>query len=122
MSEEVIGTVGEKNEYNVIGGVNKAYQCANCRKNIHCVAGFKKKGDPVVLLKDRCGKDCECKCRHSYLAKNGKLRKYYTVDDTDVLEDFTSDRKRNASDDFIDEINDAFNSRRKDRIVEKKPQ
>ena len=122
MSEEIIGTVGEKNEYNIIGGVNKAYQCPNCRKNIHCVAGFKEEGDMVLLLKDRCGKDCECKCRHSYLARNGKLRKYGTVDDSDLLEDFIVERERNASDDFIDEINQKYNDRRKDRIVEKKPQ
>tara|TARA_R110000744_G_scaffold130730_3_gene238468 strand:- start:3364 stop:3726 length:363 start_codon:yes stop_codon:yes gene_type:complete len=117
MSEEVIGTVGEKNEYNLIGGSPNKYQCPNCRKNIHCIAGFKDVGDPVIMLKDRCGKDCECKCRHSYLAKNGKLRKYYTVDDTDVLEDFTQDRPRDATDDLIDEINAGFNADRKDRMV-----
>ena len=122
MSEEVIGTVGEKNEYNIIGGLNKTYQCPPCKRNIHCIAGFKEIGDPVIMLKDRCGKDCECKCRHSYLARNGKLRKYGTVDDTDVLEDFKADRPRDATDDKIDELNQKHNALRQDRMVEKKPQ
>jgi hypothetical protein len=117
MSEEVIGTAGEKNEYNLIGGSPNKYQCPNCRKNIHCIAGYKNIGDPVEMLKDRCGNDCECKCRHSYLAQNGKLRRYGTIDDTHVFEDFAQNRPRDETDDFIDEINDSFNSRRKDRVI-----
>jgi len=118
MSEEVIGTV---NSYTVITAQSNKYQCPNCRKQIHCIAGYKNEGDPVEMLKDRCGKDCECKCRHSYLAKNGKLRKYGTVDDTSSIEDMDlTEHKRDANDDFIDQINDDFNSARTDRMVDTK--
>jgi hypothetical protein len=110
LSEEVIGVAGE-NQYNIIGAQHRTYQCPGCKKNIHCIAGFKEPGDPVELLKDRCGNDCECKCRTYYLAKNGKLRKYGLPDDTDVLEGFATERERNSTDDLIDQINEEYRER-----------
>jgi hypothetical protein len=96
--------------YTIIGAQFKTYQCPSCRKNIHCIAGYENEGDPVELLKDRCGKDCECKCRTYYLAKNGKLRKYGTIDDTSVMEQFSEEHSRDELDDFIDKINMGFKS------------
>ena len=101
-------------QYTIIGAQHKAYQCPPCKRNVHCIAGYENKGDTVEMLKDRCGKDCECKCRTHYLAKNGKLKKYGTVDDTEA-ESFP-DRKRDATDDFIDEINDGFNRDRNNTV------
>jgi hypothetical protein len=69
MSEEVIGTAGEKNEYNLLEAHQTSINVLTVDKNIHCIAGYKTVGDPVEMLKDRCGNDCECKCRHSYLAR-----------------------------------------------------
>lgn len=96
--------------YTIIGAQHNTYQCPNCRKNIHCIAGYENEGDTVELLKDRCGKDCECKCRTQYLAKNGKLRKYGTVDDTDPMSDFSQDKPRDHTDDMIDGLNTQFKS------------
>ena len=78
MSEEVIGTHTGKS-YNIIGKQHRHYQCVNCRKQVHCVAGYENEGDPVELLKDRCGKDCECKCKTHYLGKDGKLEPYGNI-------------------------------------------
>jgi hypothetical protein len=108
MSEEVIGTHTGKS-YNIIGKQHRTYQCANCRKQVHCIAGYENDGDPVELLKDRCGKDCECKCKTHYLGKDGKLKKYGTVDVSTALDDFEKERPRNETDDFIDELNKEFN-------------
>jgi len=85
--------------------IKKTY-CTNCRKNQHCIHGTTVKNGPVVLLKDKCSNDsCECRCRRFYSAKNGKLRKLDTIDDTDPLEGFNQNLKREAIDDIIDEIN-----------------
>lgn len=95
----------KENQYNLVGSQNHTYRCPNCRKNMHCIGGYKEEGDPVELLKDRCGKGCECRCRTHFIAKNGRLKKYGTVDDTDVLEGFTKTTGRNETDDLIDELN-----------------
>ncbi len=85
--------------------IKKTY-CTNCRKNQHCIHGTLYQNGPVVLLKDKCSNDsCECRCRRFYSAKNGKLRKLDTVDNTDPLEGFNQNLKREPIDDIIDEIN-----------------
>jgi len=79
--------------------------CGNCRKTKHCIAGFKK-GEAPEMVKDRCNNpNCECKCRRYYLAKNGKLRKYGLMDDTDPLEGFNMSEERTEIDDIIDMAN-----------------
>ena len=98
--------MSEERYYTIIGAQYKTHQCPSCKKNVHCIAGYKNEGDPVELLKDRCSKDCECKCRTHYLAKNGKLKKYGTVDDTKP--ETIPDRKRDETDDLIDQINAGF--------------
>lgn len=109
--ETIIGNHTGKS-YNLIASQHRTYQCPNCRKQIHCLAGFEKEGDPVELLKDICGKNCACKCRTHYVAKNGRLKKYGTVDDTTSIDDFPEARERDETDDFIDEINSRFNKSR----------
>ena len=108
--EEIIGLAGELgvNEYNVISEQGRRFQCVNCRKKIHCMAGWKKEGDLVVLIKDRCGKDCECKCRTHFVGKDGRLHRYGTIDTSNAMEDFSQDLPRNKTDDLIDEMNEEF--------------
>ena len=83
------------------------FQCPNCNnKKIHCIAA-EKKGEPVVMAKDRCNdKDCECKCRRFYIANNGKPRRYGTIDDTSAMDDFRVDGKRTETDDIIEKLNE----------------
>lgn len=86
--------------------INKTY-CTNCKKNQHCIHGTTKKDGPVIMLKDKCSNDsCECRCRRFYSAKNGKLRKLDTVDDTDPLEGFNKNYQREEIDDIIDSLNE----------------
>lgn len=119
--EETIGVAGTSNEYYVVGAQHHRFQCTSCKRNVHCIAGWKNQGDPVKMLKDRCGKDCECKCRTHYLAKNGKLKPYGTVDGTSSLDGINLRSERNESDDFIDELNAWFvSSRSESKVVKKK--
>lgn len=100
---------------------NILYRCVNCRsKKIHCVGGGKQ-GQPVEMLKDRCSdKECQCRCKTHYEANNGRLRRYGTIDTTSANEDLSPDRKHNASDDLIDEINAQYQKNRAATKVVKK--
>ena len=107
MSEEIIGVAGSADdEINIKSAQYARFQCTNCAKRkIHCIAGGKK-GDPVEMLKDRCtNPECECRCRTHYIANNGRLRRYGTVDDTSVIEDMDLGITRTHIDDMIDEFN-----------------
>lgn len=87
--------------------------CMNCRKNQHCIHGTLKNENEVIMLKDKCSNDlCECRCRRFYSAKNGKLKRLGTIDDTNPLEDFNMNNKREKIDDIIDEINEKMRSKK----------
>jgi len=115
--DEYIGSAGSYDIEITSTDINKSY-CGNCKKNQHCIHGTKKEKDsdeipPVIMLKDKCNNDiCECKCRRFYSAKNGKLRRLGTIDDTDPLEGFNMNQKREKIDDIIDILNNTI--RKKD--------
>jgi len=95
----------ESNEVSIIGSSYLTFICPNCTRKIHCIAGGKAEA-PVELLKDRCNNDnCECRCRRFYVARNGRLRRYGTIDDTDVMAEFSPITERTPVDDLIDELN-----------------
>lgn len=78
----------ESGEKATIVGNKETLLCGNCNKKIHCVAGQKENDDKVVMVKDRCNKDaCECRCRTHFIGKNGRLRKYGTVDNSTAIEE-----------------------------------
>jgi len=104
--EQVIGRAGNKDdEINIKSAQYSRFQCTNCAKRkIHCIAGGKK-GEPVQLLKDRCtNAECECRCRTHYIANNGRLKPYGTIDNTSAVDDIKV-RPRDETDELIDKLN-----------------
>ena len=85
--------------------------CTNCKRKKHCIAGYKE-GEAPEMVKDRCSNpNCECRCRRFYVAKNGYLRRYGEIDDTDPLEGFHEDTGRKKIDDLIDAVNLQFKNK-----------
>lgn len=103
--EFVIGTAGDDMQVTITSTDIKKTYCSRCKRNEHCIHGTKSNGGPTVMLKDKCSSDdCECRCRRFFSARNGKLLRLDTVDDTDPLEGFVTG-KREAIDDIIDMCN-----------------
>lgn len=101
--EEIIGIAGDADQFKVSGFTLKKFYCTNCKKGIHSVPN-----------KMRCKTtDCECECKTHYISRDGIHRIPYGVADPHQHPDMMSERKRDESDEFIDEINDNFRNRKK---------
>lgn len=101
------------------GGASRRYLCTNCRTNIHNVAGAKK-GQPVEILQKICSNSkCMCPCTSFYVAKNGRLRRLGTVDDTDPLQGLhnaSDGSKRSSTDDLIDKLNAQIKQEKQENV------
>ena len=116
VGEELIGVAGRADdEINIISSTYRTMLCGNCKKKIHCVAGYKKGKEAPELLKDRCNKkDCECRCRRYYVGRDGRLRKYGKVDTSNF--DDQGDGKRTTTDDLIDKLNKKNNKEKEENV------
>jgi len=106
--EEVIGVSGSRahlDEISIIKSGVKKFRCTKCVKNVHNIAGYAKGEETPSLLKVRCSSpDCECICKTHYMGKDGRMKLLGTKDNS-VVEKFVQDKKRDDTDNLIDQIN-----------------
>jgi hypothetical protein len=97
---------------------NKRYYCGNCNRKIHCYVKVDSKTKEATIHKTCKNDDCECKCRTHYACKGcGYLHPYGEL----------CNRKEKPAvaynpdtDKLIEQLNKAYNERKKESKVEHK--
>ncbi len=112
MSEDIIKAL-------ITSTANGTILCGHCKKGMHSIAGIKEGQEETTLLKDRCNNEaCECICKTHYIARDGSVQEFETIDCTDPLYDFGGQlNPRNKDDDIIDQLNHKFHKARRQRYA-----
>jgi len=94
---EVVAVMEASAKFKEVSGwtLGKNY-CSNCKKGIHSTPN-----------KSRCknAKNCECRCRTHYIGKDGLLRPYGVIDDSDEREAKLAQKYNPETDKLIADIN-----------------